>query len=778
MSVRPSASNRSRHSLVSRAALPSCARIAVFLCAPLLSSSLLADVVVNIGPTSIPRGDAQGDGDITVSTEHFAVAFAVDTAPPWGVARGGIIDIAIINNGQVGYDIASLADFMPNNWSAWPSSYQKVNIVRQSSEEVVVETRRDWGSVKLATRFHIRDGDRKIQITTKMVNAGSNALANLLSGYVVWPDGGYLFGVPGLLGVEVGAANAALADWSAAYDEDWALGLHAPFASVTTQYGRDRYLEHSLGPDDSIVFEAWLQIEDSGSLAPFVAEQIQFGDLDFGTLSGRVVDLNGGSIANPVVVATRNEKPFAWALGTASYFDMRLPVGEYDIYALAAGYAPGLSQLTTIEKQADTHLDFDDLLPPGNLQVMVIDKEMRTPLNAKITLDGGQKMLVGYLGRNKLFTELSEVGLVRAKFAPGDYEIIVDSGNGFVADAVSMKVRIESGESTSATAEIVVQARPEEDGWYSADLHHHSDVLDGFTAPQFVLRAQLAAGLNIAFLSDHDSVVNNAEMHRLSGIRNVLFIPGTELSPSWGHFNAYPIDDGKMIEIDIGSSPVQKIFDEARRLGADIVHVNHAYSEYGYFRNLEKGDSQNGNSAAVVPGGFDDRFDLIEMEPTDNRQALERTWRLWNNGKKIYLAGGSDVHDVWNQQSGAARSYAFVAGELTLDGFIAAMKSGNSFATQGPLVYPEIIFGSTIVRNAGEPLDLVFVVHAISGLRSVTLIEAGKLSEQRDYTGDSEPLKVSFSPTPVADTWFSLQIEDANGKQAYTNPIWVDVKGE
>ena len=65
-------------------------------------------------------------------------------------------------------------------------------------------------------------------------------------------------------------------------------------------------------------------------------------------------------------------------------------------------------------------------------------------------------------------------------------------------------------------------------------------MLDGFTEAQFVLRSQLAAGLDIGFLSDHDSVENNASMQALANTRQFPFIAGTELSPSWAHFNAFP----------------------------------------------------------------------------------------------------------------------------------------------------------------------------------------------------------------------------------------------
>ena len=75
-----------------------------------------ADVSVATGPTTIPRGDATAARDITIGNDVSALAIAVDTAPPWGVARGGIVDIAIVRDGEPGFDIASLADFMPNNW--------------------------------------------------------------------------------------------------------------------------------------------------------------------------------------------------------------------------------------------------------------------------------------------------------------------------------------------------------------------------------------------------------------------------------------------------------------------------------------------------------------------------------------------------------------------------------------------------------------------------------------------------------------------------------------
>jgi hypothetical protein len=728
-----------------------------------------SELRVAVGPTSIPRGNATSAGDITVSNEFFAVAFAVETAPPWGVARGGIIDIAIVRDGATGYDFASLADFMPNRWSSWPTSYQRVTVAKQTAEEVVINTLRDWGAVELETTFTVRAGSRRIHLLTRMTNKGDDPVEGAYSGYVVWPEGGSLFGVPGLYGLDYSPEGDALADWSASYDEHWALGLHAPYSNLVAYNGRDRYLAHDLQPGESREFEAWLQIESDGSLAPFVQTQIEFERLPFGHVSGRVAGSDGQSIDRPAVVAVKDGLPYAWTLGQDGAYEFDLPVGDYAIYATARGYAAGESHLVTVRHGSDDELHFDDVLPPGAVHFRVADQDTGQALDARIDIQSGFKSLIGFFGRNTLFTELQPVGEVTAVMPPGEYAFQVSAAGGFTSVPELVDVVVQPGETAELRAGIAVLAKPRERGWYSADLHHHSDVLDGFTEAEYVLRSELAAGVDITFLSDHDSVVNNEEMRVLSAERGVQFMPGTEMSPSWAHFNAYPLDDGKTIDIDTGQSSVQEIFAAARRMGADIVAANHPYNGYGYFASLDDG---------AVPGGYDPGFDLVEIiggGHEGNIRTLERVWQMWNDGKRAYFSGGSDAHDVWLEESGAVRTYVHVDGELTVDKFVASLKAGRAYASQGPLVYPEILFGSDLVHTEGDELSLVYAVQAVSGLRSVRLIERGNEIQTRSFELPDEPVAVNFTVSPMADTWYSLVIEDAQGRFAYTNPVWFAV---
>lgn len=298
-------------------------------------------------------------------------------------------------------------------------------------------------------------------------------------------------------------------------------------------------------------------------------------------------------------------------------------------------------------------------------------------------------------------------------------------------------------------------------------MHHHSDVLDGFTPPADVLRSQLAAGLDIAFLSDHDATRNNREMQRLSSLHGLPFIAGTELSPSWAHFNAYPLDPDAEIGIDVGQSTVQAIFAEARRLGATLLQVNHPFINYGYFRSQQEN---------AIPGGYSPDFDLVEVNGgNDNAQTVRHAWTLWNRGQRAYLSAGSDAHDVWKEPSGTARMMARVEGPVDVDAFVAALKRGESYATQGPLLFPRERLGSEIRLASGEPLALQIDVQAVNGLAAVHLIERGEIRERREMDGSDQRQSLRFSVKPSGNTWYAWVVEDREGRKAWSNPVWVRI---
>jgi hypothetical protein len=203
-----------------KAALP-------ILLASVLSWPAAAQVRVVVGPTPIVDGEARAAHDLTVINEKLAFAFAVDTPPPYGIPRGAVIDVAPVRDGKVGRDRAVFADFIPNNWSGWPNSYQHLEVIEHGPRRVVIRTVRDWGQVTLTTLYTLEAGSDHVELRATMHNGGATALPDLLSGFTLWPKGGYLFGVPGVRDPEQGTTEGALADRMVAYDRDWSIALHA-----------------------------------------------------------------------------------------------------------------------------------------------------------------------------------------------------------------------------------------------------------------------------------------------------------------------------------------------------------------------------------------------------------------------------------------------------------------------------------------------------------------------------------------------------------------------
>ncbi len=85
-------------------------------------AAALAAVQVLTGPTPIPDGEAVAAGDLTVINEKLAFGIAVASPVPYGVPRGAIVDLAPVIDGKPARDRVVFADFIPNNWSAWPNT--------------------------------------------------------------------------------------------------------------------------------------------------------------------------------------------------------------------------------------------------------------------------------------------------------------------------------------------------------------------------------------------------------------------------------------------------------------------------------------------------------------------------------------------------------------------------------------------------------------------------------------------------------------------------------
>lgn len=721
------------------------------------------------GPTPIVDGEAAAAGDVTLLNERLAIALAVESQTPYGVPRGAIIDVAPVVDGKPGRDHVEFADFIPDNWKPWPNSYHRVEVLERGPERVVARSTRDWGKVTIESTYTLRDGADRVELRTTMTNNGHTRLSGLASGQTLWPSGEHFFlPVPGLSDAFDRPATGALADRSVAYGEDWVITLHAPYFDYVGEGTYDLLQQHELEPGQSRSFDAWLQVGTSGELTPTLAAEIESGQLASGRIQGGVTMRDGEPVDEPVIVVLANGVPYGWIAGRDGRFEATLPAGDYELYATAKGYSQSGPAAVRLDAGTNLTRDFAGLEPPGRIEFDVRDAKSGAPLDARIAITQGKKPLLESLGRHTFFTELDRKGRFATELAPGTYLFSVTAGGEFLAAAAHVQLDVRAAETSAVRVDIERLFDPASSGWYAADLHHHSDQAEGVTPPEYVARSQLAAGLDLLSVTDHDSTASHAPLQAIAGRRGVPFLPSIELTQSWAHFNAWPLRVGERIRIDTGKATVDEVFAEARRLGAIVVQANHPWIPYGYLTSVARG---------VVPGGFNPRFELLELNVCcreDDSGVVHELWRLWNSGHRYYLSGGTDVHDVWNFASGELRLFAHVAGELTLEAYAEAVKAGRAYASYGPLIEPGVDFGSELKVRPGERLGLPFTLRAVAGLRRVALIGAGTVVATREFTDAPREARVEFERVADGTRWYSLEVEDAAGRKAYTNPIWID----
>jgi hypothetical protein len=444
-------------------------------------------------------------------------------------------------------------------------------------------------------------------------------------------------------------------------------------------------------------------------------------------------------------------------------------VGDYELYATAKNYSQSEHAPLHVAADSNTTRDFRDLRIPGHIRFTVNEAHDGRPLDARISIVEGQKPVAEFLGRKTFFTELDRKGLLEMAIAPGVYVFSVSAGGGFLAARKTVSLTVEPGKTRAANVLVTRLFDPAARHWYSADLHHHADQAEAVTPPADLARSQLAAGLDLLFVSDHDSSVNHGALQAIADRRGMAFIPGIELSASWGHFNAYPLLPGQPLGIDTGTATIDDIIGEGRRQGAIVIQVNHPFIPYGYFTSVTEG---------VAPGGFNPAFDLIEINaaaPADDVKVLRTLWNFWNAGHHYYLTAGTDTHDVWHDESGAVRVFAHIEGQVTAKAFAQALKEGHGYVTFGPLVFPSVVFGDQLKLKPGEPFSLAFDLQAVAGLKQVQLIGGGAIVQTKTFDAAVQQNRVAFPLTAAHSTWYSLIVEDQDGHKAYTDPIWTDV---
>ncbi|MBI4477528.1 MAG: CehA/McbA family metallohydrolase, partial [Acidobacteria bacterium] len=253
---------------------------------------------------------------------------------------------------------------------------------------------------------------------------------------------------------------------------------------------------------------------------------------------------------------------------------------------------------------------------------------------------------------------------------------------------------------------------PGEGGWYSGDTHAHDLHQGRFgLSHRWLFEQSLAEDLHVTNVLIHMDGTRlmgrwsdlTGEPHPLSTPTHILQF-AQEFRGSLGHIGLLGIR--RFVLPLIGGAAntpyAQPASDEPYIDGASqqdgIAGFMHPYLS----TSAEPSAYANSLIPVDVALGKGDFYDVVSLY-SDERASAAMYYRLLNCGFRLPATGGTDnFPDVWRDPPvGTGRTYARLDGPLTIPNWLAAVKAGRTFATNGPL-----LFLSVNGRGPGDHISL------------------------------------------------------------------------
>ncbi|MCD6232253.1 PHP domain-containing protein [Candidatus Aerophobetes bacterium] len=344
-------------------------------------------------------------------------------------------------------------------------------------------------------------------------------------------------------------------------------------------------------------------------------------------------------------------------------------------------------------------------------------------------------------------------------------------------------------------------------GWYSGDAHLHTTYSDGKQTVEEIGKSLREANLNWAVLTDHNTLKGKEEW--LNGKRDE-FIPimGEEITTKFGHFNGINIKEFINPQTSEGLKDIKRIFEEIHSQGG-LVQINHPLTKGLSYQGWEVSDYDlleiwNGLTAPNLPG-------------MGNYEAKLKWFDILNSGKRLAATANSDTHDVllpqyvgnliyaplkitlkkiphawknfvreniasiqlWARRGigiGMPRTYLYLP-KLTLQNILIALKRGNSFLSNGPLLLINVngkIPGERIDLQTKEKLILRVKLCSFQSINLIKIIKDGLVIDRCKLPQGTKKFELSLELKEQGPGWLVVECYGSYPFYAITNPVYFD----
>ena len=369
-------------------------------------------------------------------------------------------------------------------------------------------------------------------------------------------------------------------------------------------------------------------------------------------------------------------------------------------------------------------------------------------------------------------------------------------------------VEVRAGSTTQV--DLALPARPWLDGserrWVSADVHVHMNYGGHYrnTPAHLVLQAQ-AEDLDIV-----ENLIVNKEQRMpdiaSSGVgldpastAGTLVVHGQEFHTSyWGHLGILGLRGGILLPGYAGYPNTAAA--SLSPTNADIADLAHARGGLiGYVHPFEEDPQPLTRPAHTDADELPvdvalGKVDYMEIVAFADHKATAGVWyRLLNLGFRIPAAAGTDAmanYATLRGPVGLNRVYASVAnGPLRSDAWLESLRSGRTFATNGPLLNFSVggqAIGSTVPLARGQRVPFTAGLRSIVPLEHAQVVCNGRVARELALGAHRDALEVSGTLPIARSGWCLLRAFTAGAEYpildnfvyATTSPVYVSVRGE
>lgn len=342
-------------------------------------------------------------------------------------------------------------------------------------------------------------------------------------------------------------------------------------------------------------------------------------------------------------------------------------------------------------------------------------------------------------------------------------------------------------------------------GWYSGDIHIHPNLihktLDQVVNPEDIRLQVQAEDLNVANLlvcnSQGDIVYDRQNFtgapHPLSTARHILYWNEEVRTRLYGHMAALNLKhfiepqfngfDNSLHPFDYPSNAIQAR--KAREKGSSLFYVH----PYRTFR--EEGLKQGSAKALPIDAalGATDGMEILGYANTEGSTNLY--YHLLSSGFRLAPAAGTDTFNNIRRHKvvGGDRVYVHTPGPLNYAAWVAGLKAGRSFVTNGPLLFFRLndrLPGSELTFSAPRAVEVSVEAYSQVPMQRLEIIVNGKPAYSAPLEGNQKELHYRGQVILERSSWVAAKITGGTHRLvvnnptlfAHSGPVYCDVEGK